>query len=64
MNGTKQAFRLIVLRWANPQPGLFEADHYCYHAVATNREEAPSADQPAAAAMCRAESKLTDQSCA
>jgi hypothetical protein len=39
MNGTKQAFRLIVLRWLNPQPSLFEADRYCYHAVASNREE-------------------------
>ena len=39
MNGTKQAFRLIVLRWPNPQPSLFEADRYCYYAVATNREE-------------------------
>jgi hypothetical protein len=43
MNGTEQAFRLIVLRWANPQPSLFEADRYCYHAVATNREEDASA---------------------
>ena len=42
MNGTKQAFRLIVLRWPNPQPNLFEADRYCYHAVATNREETAS----------------------
>ena len=39
MNGTEQAFRLIVLRWANPQPNLFEASRYCYHAVATNRVE-------------------------
>jgi len=39
MNGTEQAFRLIVLRWPNPQPNLFEAERYCYHAVATNREE-------------------------
>jgi len=39
MNGTKQAFRLIVLRWLNPQPSLFEAERYGYHAVATNREE-------------------------
>jgi len=39
MNGTQQAFRLSVLRWPNPQPNLFEADRYCYHAVATNREE-------------------------
>jgi hypothetical protein len=43
MNGTEQAFRLIVLRWPNPQPSLFEAERYCYHAVATNREEAASA---------------------
>jgi len=43
MNGTEQAFRLIVLRWPNPQPNLFEADRYCYHAVAANREEAASA---------------------
>jgi hypothetical protein len=43
MNGTEQAFRLIVLRWANPQPNLFEADRYCYYAVATNREEPASA---------------------
>ena len=42
MNGTEQAFRLIVLRWPNPQPNLFEADRYGYHAVATNREEAAS----------------------
>jgi hypothetical protein len=39
MNATPQAFRLIVLRWLNPQPNLFEAERYCYHAVATNREE-------------------------
>jgi hypothetical protein len=39
MNGTKQAFRLIVLRWLNPQPSLFEAERYGYHAVASNREE-------------------------
>ena len=39
MNGTEQAFRLIVLRWANPQPNLFEANAWCYHVVATNRKE-------------------------
>ena len=39
MQGTDEAFRLIVLRWANPQPNLFEAERYCYHAGATNREE-------------------------
>jgi hypothetical protein len=32
-----------VLRWPNPQPNLFEADRYCYHAGATNREEGASA---------------------
>lgn len=42
MSGTEKAFRLIVLRWPNPQPSLFEADRYYYHAVATNREEAAS----------------------
>lgn len=40
MHGTEQAFRLIVLRWPNPQPDLFEARAWCYHVVATNREEA------------------------
>src|SRR5579863_8007359 len=39
MNGTPQAFRLIVLRWLNPKPDLFESERYCYYAVATNREE-------------------------
>jgi hypothetical protein len=39
MNGTKQAFRLIVLRWLNPQPTLFESERYGYYAVASNREE-------------------------
>ena len=39
MNGAEQAFRLLVLRWPNPQPNLFEAERYGYHAVATNREE-------------------------
>jgi hypothetical protein len=42
MNGTKQAFRLMVLRWLNPQPSLFESERYCYYAVATNREEPAS----------------------
>jgi hypothetical protein len=42
MNDTEQAFRLIVLRWLNPQPNLFQATRYCYHAVATNRQETAS----------------------
>lgn len=39
MNETKEAFRLLVLRWKNPQPSLFEADRYCYHAIASSRKE-------------------------
>lgn len=42
LNESQQAFRLIVVRWKNPQPSLFEADAYCYHAVASNREESES----------------------
>ena len=42
MNETQTAFRLLVLRWRNPQPSLFEASEYCYHAVATNRAESAS----------------------
>ena len=43
MNETKQAFRLLVLRWPNPQPDLFAPTPYFYHAVATNRAESASA---------------------
>ena len=39
MNGTKEAFRLIVQRWPKLQAELFDADPYCYHVIATNREE-------------------------
>jgi hypothetical protein len=39
MNHPNQAFRLIVLRWLNPQPGLFEQSAYRHYAVATNRPE-------------------------
>jgi hypothetical protein len=45
MNKTKRAFRLVVVRWPNPQPSLFEADAYCYHAVISNRDEAESASE-------------------
>jgi len=41
MNNTKEAFRLIVQRWPKVQPGLFDPDPYCYHIIATNREEPP-----------------------
>jgi hypothetical protein len=43
MNKTEQAFRLILLRWPSPQPDLFEAGQYCYHAVASNRLESAAA---------------------
>lgn len=39
MRDTKQAFRLVVVRWPKPQPDLFDQDPYCYHALATNGEE-------------------------
>jgi hypothetical protein len=45
LNQSEQSFRLIVVRWKNPQPSLFAADVYCYHAVASNREEAESASE-------------------
>ena len=39
MNGTREAFRLIVLRWPKLQAELFDPSPYFYHAIATNREE-------------------------
>jgi len=39
MNGTRQAFRLVVQRWPKRQLELFDPDPYEYHAIATNREE-------------------------
>jgi hypothetical protein len=39
MNNTKEAFRLIVQRWRKLQGELFNPDPYCYHVIATNREE-------------------------
>ena len=39
MNSTKRAFRLIVQRWPKLQAELFDRDPYCYHVIATNREE-------------------------
>ena len=39
MNDTKEAFRLIVQRWPKLQAELFDPEPYCYHVVATNREE-------------------------
>jgi hypothetical protein len=31
--------RMLVLRWENPDPDLFEASPYCYHAIVTNNFE-------------------------
>lgn len=31
--------RMLVLRWRNPDPDLFEFRPYCYHAIATNNWE-------------------------
>jgi hypothetical protein len=31
--------RILVLRWANPDPDLFEARPYCYHVMGTNNKE-------------------------
>jgi Transposase DDE domain group 1 len=45
LNESQQAFRLIVVRWKNPQPSLFEAQNYCYHAVASSRKESESASE-------------------
>ena len=39
MNDAKEAFRLVVQRWPRLQADLFDPDPYCYHVVATNREE-------------------------
>ena len=39
MNDTKEAFRLIVIRWPKLQAELFDFSPYFYHAIATNREE-------------------------
>jgi len=31
--------RMLVLRWLNPQPDLFNPEKYCYHAIGTNDNE-------------------------
>ena len=36
---TREPFRLVVQRWRDPQPSLFEPGGYCYHVIATNRDE-------------------------
>lgn len=39
MGKTEKAFRLVVQRWPKLQAELFDPDPYCYHVIATNREE-------------------------
>jgi hypothetical protein len=33
------SMRMLVLRWANPDPTLFEAKPFCYHVIGTNNNE-------------------------
>jgi hypothetical protein len=35
---TKEAVRLVIQRWRDPQLQLFEPNGYCYHVIATNRD--------------------------
>jgi len=43
MDGTDY-FRVIIQRWKNPKPALFENSEYCYHIICTNySKEAKSA---------------------
>ena len=36
MEKTRHAFRLIILRWPNSRPDMFNPESYCYHVIATN----------------------------
>jgi hypothetical protein len=36
--------RMLVLRWENPDPDLFEASPYCYHAIVSNDFESEPMD--------------------
>lgn len=31
--------RVLILRWANPNPDLFDTNPYCYHVIGTNNRE-------------------------
>jgi hypothetical protein len=33
------AMRILILRWLNPDPDLFEQERYCYHVIGTNDNE-------------------------
>jgi len=40
MNSSDHSFRIIIIRWKNPEMDLFkETEEYCYHGIATNYEE-------------------------
>ncbi|MBD3271430.1 MAG: IS1380 family transposase [Elusimicrobia bacterium] len=46
MNKSNHAFRVVVLRWKNPQQDLFEKEEeYCYYGIATNYEEEKSGQE-------------------
>jgi len=36
---TEQPLRLVVQRWRNPQPSLFEPQGWYYHVITTNRDD-------------------------
>ncbi len=42
--GESEAMRVLVLRWKNPKPTLFDDDEYCYHVIATNDNEISAMD--------------------
>ena len=46
MNGSKQAFRLVVLRWPKEQPELFDAEPYFYHAIASGGVTEEGEEEP------------------
>lgn len=39
MQKTSEPFRLVVQRWRDPQIPLFGSNGYCYHVIATNRDD-------------------------
>jgi hypothetical protein len=39
MKGVREPFRLVVQRWRDPQPSLFEPHGWCYQVIATNRDD-------------------------
>ena len=39
MEEPEKSFTLIVLRWPNPKPDMFQHQPYCYHVIATSDDE-------------------------